>query len=207
MISQTSEYALRAVVCLASYPEQELSTAQISRQTKVPTGYLSKVLQRLARSGLVSSIGGRSGGFRITRTPEKISLLDIVGAVEPLKRITRCPLGNKEHSGNLCPLHQRLDDLMATIEHTFSDCSIAELLDKASQHKSLCMVKPSLKRKRASSLVALLIISSLLFTGLGQSIVSAEPLPPISLKNPVPACVAPGESLLCGYLSYYGNST
>lgn len=52
MTSQTAEYALRAVVWLASQPERALNTRQISAATQVPAGYLSKVLQALARAGL-----------------------------------------------------------------------------------------------------------------------------------------------------------
>ncbi|MEK7732321.1 MAG: Rrf2 family transcriptional regulator, partial [Planctomycetota bacterium] len=55
MISQSAEYALRAVLWLAGHPEATLSTAEIARRTMVPGGYLSKVLQALARAGLVVS--------------------------------------------------------------------------------------------------------------------------------------------------------
>ena len=68
MISQTAEYALRAVVCLArSAPERRWTVRDIHEQTDVPEGYLSKVMQLLARAKIVRSQRGRTGGFRLER--------------------------------------------------------------------------------------------------------------------------------------------
>ena len=80
MISQSAEYALRAVVTLATHPDVRMSTASIADATKVPAGYLPKVLQALARGGLVASIPGRIGGFALVRSPGSISVLDVVNA-------------------------------------------------------------------------------------------------------------------------------
>ncbi|NUQ01687.1 MAG: Rrf2 family transcriptional regulator, partial [Armatimonadetes bacterium] len=92
MISQTAEYALRAIVCLAAQPEGRLTTPQIAGATRVPAGYLSKVLQLLGRAGLVRSQRGLGGGFVLARPAELISVLDVVNAVDPIQRITGCPL-------------------------------------------------------------------------------------------------------------------
>ena len=55
MISQTAEYALRAVVCLATTPGTPMTTQEIAKITKVPQGYLAKVLQALSRGEIVQS--------------------------------------------------------------------------------------------------------------------------------------------------------
>lgn len=73
MISQTAEYALRAIVYLAMNPDSAFTTQQISATTKVPAAYLSKVLQSLAKAGLVKSQRGLGGGFVLTKSPENIS--------------------------------------------------------------------------------------------------------------------------------------
>ncbi len=75
MISQSAEYALRAVVWLAGHPESTLSTPEIARPTMVPAGYLSKVLQALARNGLVVSTPGRAGGFVLNRPANRNSVI------------------------------------------------------------------------------------------------------------------------------------
>lgn len=138
MISHTAEYALRSIVWLASHPGLALSTQQISTATKVPAGYLSKVLQALARAGLVSSSPGRRGGFRLARSPKRICVLDVINAVDGIQRIRKCPLGLRSHGRVLCPLHKRLDDAMAMMERAFANSTIAELLAEPSASTPLC---------------------------------------------------------------------
>ncbi len=106
--------------------------------TKVSPAYLSRVLQSLARAGLVKSTPGRSGGFRLTRSPKDISVLDVVNAVDPIRRIERCPLDIDDHGLNLCPLHRRLDAAIAATERVFRETSIGELLTDPSTSRPLC---------------------------------------------------------------------
>lgn len=128
LISQSAEYALRAVVVLATGPEGTIGTREISHRSQVPSGYLSKVLQTLARAGLVRSAAGRNGGFTLTRPSERISVLDVINAVEPIQRIRSCPLELRDHRATLCPLHRRLDSAFAEMERAFAASTIAELL-------------------------------------------------------------------------------
>lgn len=135
MITQTAEYALRAVVFLADQ-EMPRTTSVIAEHTHVPVGYLSKVMQGLCKAGLVSSQRGLHGGFVLTMPPEKMSVLQVVNAVEPIRRIHECPLGL--HGKNLCPLHRKLDDAAKSIEETFSDTTIADLNTVPKSRKPLC---------------------------------------------------------------------
>lgn len=138
MISQSAEYALRAVVWLGGHPGATLSTPEIARQTKVPAGYLSKVLQVLARAGLVTSTPGRTGGFVLARPANRISVLDVINAIGRLPRIDRCPLGVEGHGGQLCPLHKRLDDVAAHAERVFGDTTMADVLKSSGSGGVLC---------------------------------------------------------------------
>lgn len=128
MLSQTAEYALRSVVYLAEQYGTPCTTRHIARATRVPNGYLSKVLQALSRGGLVRSQRGLHGGFELVRSPAEVSLLDVIHVVEPLRRIRNCPLELPEHDDRLCPLHRRLDDAIALIESCFASTSIADLV-------------------------------------------------------------------------------
>lgn len=128
MISQTAEYALRAIVYLAMNPGSAFTTQQISETTKVPAAYLSKVLQSLSKAHLVKSQRGLGGGFVLTKLPENISILEVLNAVDPIQRVRSCPLGLKAHGKVLCALHKRLDDATASIEKTFAQTTIAEIL-------------------------------------------------------------------------------
>jgi len=128
MISQTAEYALRAVVFLAMNSGNAYTNRQISTTTKVPAAYLSKVLQSLAKAQLVHSQRGLGGGFVLVKPPEEISILEVLNAVDPIQRIRTCPLGLAAHGTALCALHRRLDDAAAIIEKSFAATTIAEIL-------------------------------------------------------------------------------
>lgn len=128
MISQTAEYALRAVIVLASHSEGPMTVPRIAARGRVSAGYLAKVLQELARAGLVVAQRGPRGGFILARSRDELSVLDVVNAVDPLKRIERCPLGLPEHASRLCPLHESLDQGTALVEAHFARITIGALL-------------------------------------------------------------------------------
>lgn len=138
MLSQTTEYALRLVVLLASQRGRPVTIPELARSTKIPEGYLAKVLRQLARAGMVHSQRGPKGGSVLIGRPEEISVLDVVQAVDPLKRIMVCPLGLRTHGANLCPLHRRLDQAIASVEAAFSQSSLAEILADPQGNRPLC---------------------------------------------------------------------
>lgn len=123
MVSQSVEYALRAMSFLASLHGASATSEVIAGATKVPRGYLSKVMRELVRADLVQSFRGPGGGFLLSRAPATITVLDIVTAVEPVRRIERCPIGDPAHT-NLCPLHRCIDDALAQLEHDFGRTSL-----------------------------------------------------------------------------------
>ena len=138
MLSQTVEYALRAAVYLADQAPAARTTEQIAAATRVPQAYLSKVLQSLARGGVVTSQRGMRGGFLLSRKPEELTILEVVTAVDPIRRIRECPLGFAAHGVNLCPLHRRLDDALASVEKAFHDSTLAEVLAEPTRSVPLC---------------------------------------------------------------------
>ena len=137
VISQTAEYALRAMVYLAGEQRDSgtnepvsQTVQQIAAGTRVPLNYLSKVLQQLTRAKLIHSQRGLGGGFRLIVAPDVMTVYDVVNAVDSVQRITGCPLHLTAHRDHLCPMHQRLDDAMALIEEQFRATKIVELLDQ-----------------------------------------------------------------------------
>lgn len=140
MISQTSEYALRSVVCLAQNPDKPLTAVEIARQTKVPEHYLSKVLLMLAKHEVVYSKKGLRGGYMLAHDPEELSLLSVINAVDPIKRITTCPLKLESHGTNLCRLHKKLNDSIGLIEETFRASTVGTILSHPTKSIPLCEV-------------------------------------------------------------------
>lgn len=129
MFSQTTEYAIRAVVMLAHLEAGgPVDNRTLAEKAQVPVSYLPKILQSLGRAGLVVSKRGAGGGTVLCRPPEEVTILDVVNAVDPIPRIKGCPLGLKTHCRVLCPMHARLDKAMAEVEAVLGASTVAELL-------------------------------------------------------------------------------
>lgn len=138
MISQTSEYALRAVVYLAQRGEGPAVAQEISEATKVRTGYLQKILRMLSKHGILDAQRGIGGGFALAKPASSISLLDVLRATESdIPRIERCPLGIPGHV-RLCALHRLLDDQAAQTERVFETTTIGDILRSQSSTGQLC---------------------------------------------------------------------
>ncbi len=137
LLSDASEYALRAVVWLAYHPDEPQKVRQIADGTHSAPGYLIKVLQMLTRAGILSAQRGSLGGFKLEREPEGLSVFEVINAVDPLERIETCPLGLKSHGTRLCPLHRGIDNAMEAIQSIFETCSIAQLVKPAAFSKPL----------------------------------------------------------------------
>lgn len=138
MFSQKVEYALRAVVHLAARSPAAQTVEQIAVATKVPQAYLAKVIQGLAQKGVVRSQRGIGGGITLAKAPKDLTILEVVNAVDPIKRINTCPLDLASHGVRLCPLHRRMDNALATVEDAFRKTTLAEILAEPSQSIPLC---------------------------------------------------------------------
>jgi Rrf2 family transcriptional regulator, nitric oxide-sensitive transcriptional repressor len=141
MLPKTAEYALRAVVWLASEEERAHPADQIAAATRIPRRYLHKVLQALVRVELVRSQPGPRGGYALGRPPDAITLLEVVRAVGGIERILACPLDLKTHT-SLCPLHRELDSVYAGVEEAFGRVTVAQILQQQGAVRPLCEAKP-----------------------------------------------------------------
>ncbi len=138
LLSQTTEYALRAMSCLAYLPDGLVSTAQLAEVTHVPMNYLAKVLQSLAKADLITGRRGVGGGYRLARPASEISMLDVINAISPIERITECPLKLENHSGRLCPLHTRLDLAAQALIERFEGITLLDMLEEDPMTRPLC---------------------------------------------------------------------
>ena len=145
MFSQTVEYALRAVVHLASAAPNPRTTEEIAKATQVPQAYLAKVVQNLVQAGILKSQRGIGGGIALVKKPTDLTILEVVNAVDPIQRIKTCPLKLATHGVNLCPLHRRVDNALASVEAAFRNTTLQEILDEPTTSIPLCdfPVRPS----------------------------------------------------------------
>ncbi len=137
MLSTTAEYALRIAVALTEAEGRPLTSGELSVITKVPANYCVKVVKWLFRRRLVTGRRGRGGGFRLACDPATTTLLDVVDAIDPVERILVCPLGREAHRHALCPLHRRLDDLLAQLQSSLGSATLQSVAD-GSRGSSLC---------------------------------------------------------------------
>lgn len=138
LLSDAMEYGLRAVVWLAQRPGQAQKVREIAQGTHATPGYLIKVLQALAKADILSAQRGSTGGFRLERDPASLSVLEVINAIDPIERIRTCPLGLESHGECLCPMHKRIDDAIATIEQSFRESTIEDLLNEPTTSHPLC---------------------------------------------------------------------
>lgn len=143
MFSQSVDYALRATVCLAMNSDSLMTTEQIAVITKVPAPYLAKIIKSLSRAGIVSSQRGVKGGSQLARSPDSITVLDVMNAVDPLKRIDFCPLGLANHGINLCPMHHKLNDAVVVVEKILGESTIQDLILEKSNSVPMCSRNPA----------------------------------------------------------------
>ena len=145
MFSQTVEYALRAMVQLAKEAPAACTTQQIAKKTKVPAAYLAKVLQSMRRAGLILSRRGVGGGVSLARPADKISLLDVIDAVEPLARS-----GRRSSSALLGPLQKKLDEALSQIRRTFAEASLGEMVAGRRRKRGKRKRRPKAARSAAA---------------------------------------------------------
>lgn len=140
MLSQTVEYALRAMVCLAASPDGRVSAGTLADQTCVPPDYLAKVLQLLSKADLIAGRRGVGGGYQISRDPKDIGVLEVIRAVGSVERITACPLGLEGHgTPMLCPLHTLLDKAIGSMIDVLDNHSLADIVEWTENGRPLCI--------------------------------------------------------------------
>lgn len=131
LMSQTAEYALRAMAYLASLPPgQAIRAKDLAKITGIPVHYLSKIMRRLVEDGLIHSRRGHGGGFHLALAPADISFHKILAAVDCDPQPDRCAYGREScNPENPCPLHSATTDLNEaymswTMKTTLADVDI-----------------------------------------------------------------------------------
>jgi Rrf2 family protein len=130
MLTQTAEYALRAVLFLAGAPTRgPVSVDEIAGSLEVPASYLSKILPELARAGVIVATRGRSGGYQLARRAEEIPLSQVVDVFENGRGEHRhCLLGRGPCSERTaCSAHHQWKGTAERIETFFRCTTIADI--------------------------------------------------------------------------------
>lgn len=131
LYSRPCEYALRALTYISLNTDMELIRAQeIAEAENLPAPFLAKLLQQLARSGVLVSVKGPKGGFGLARPANEISLMEVVSAVDGEEGFKRCAVGLAECTDEMpCPLHDTWKPLRLQILDYMSGRSLADLAE------------------------------------------------------------------------------
>lgn len=139
MLSNSCRYGLRAVIYIASKPKTDgkIGLKQISKDLDLPTPFLAKILQQLAKQKILNSTKGPHGGFSLMKDSRKITLLDIVNTIDGNEIFTNCVVHNStcecvDKNKNPCPLHDDYIILRSNLISLFSKTTIHDLVVKAS---------------------------------------------------------------------------
>ena len=128
MLNQTVEYALRAVIYVARDPSASFRAVDVATEINAPRNYVAKILSQLARVGILESVRGPTGGFRLAAPPATVRLADVVAAFRRSVQ-RRCLLGHGVCGSNpSCSAHRRWAPIAQTLDGFFADTTIADLL-------------------------------------------------------------------------------
>lgn len=130
IITRATEHSIRAVIYLASkHPHPVVSKREICKSEGITPAFLTKILQPLIHNGLVKSKRGVAGGFRLAREPDKITLWDVMKAVEEPLALNICLTHENDCSRvDYCPVHELWCEVRASMEKTFNKKTLAELV-------------------------------------------------------------------------------
>jgi len=129
VISKTEVHALTALAALARLPSGGYAgAAEIARIIGAPRNYLGKLLKALGDEGLVESQRGKGGGFRLTRNPASISLLEVMEPVGRVSRMAGCFLGRPQCSDSEpCAVHDQWIKTRTAYFEFLSGMTVADL--------------------------------------------------------------------------------
>lgn len=152
-LSKKTDYALIALKDLASSPEGSSSSArEIAGRYKIPVELMAKVLQRLARRGLLESHHGKRGGYDLARPASMISVADVIQAVDGPVAVTACSdVDETCEQYSTCNVRDPLWRLKDRIVRTLAEFTIDELARE--EHEELLPVE-ALRRPSAVAQLA-----------------------------------------------------
>ncbi|HZI50246.1 MAG TPA: Rrf2 family transcriptional regulator [Terriglobia bacterium] len=126
-LSKKADYGLIALKHLARHTDESVSAREIASEYRIPAELLAKIMQRLARKGLVVSQHGTRGGYVLGRDPSRISIVDVVEALDGPIGITPCERGSSCDQLEKCSVKDPLMAVRAKMVRVLSDTSIYEL--------------------------------------------------------------------------------
>jgi Rrf2 family protein len=134
LLSLGSQYALNALIVLGKQPQgTTMPASELARPLKSPSNYLSQMLAKLIKPGILGSKRGLKGGVYLKRKPSEITMLDIIEAIEGDTFLKTCFLGI-EGCGEIepCPFHDQWSKKLSKIQGMLTQTTLKKLCDEVS---------------------------------------------------------------------------
>jgi Rrf2 family protein len=139
-LTRRGDYALRAAVSLARHTAggEYRKLREIAEEMAIPARYSHEIVSLLVKAGLVEAMAGKNGGYRLVRSPEDISLLDIIEAGDGALRLDRCALdgGPCSNQETICAAHPMLESGVKAMTAAMRTRSLADVLQQDRKLKS-----------------------------------------------------------------------
>ena len=142
MFSKSCEYAIKATIhlCMETKDGGRLSIAEISEAIDSPEPFTAKILQTLARHGIISSAKGPGGGFFIESKAEPINVIEIIDLIDGKHAFERCGLGLKECDANHpCPIHNEFASYSSRLKKLLETKTIQEFSKEIKEGRAFLM--------------------------------------------------------------------
>jgi Rrf2 family protein len=130
-ITRQADYAMRAVAYLSNLgPEQRAATSQIAEDQQIPPSFLAKIVSQLSVAGLLQTSRGARGGVSLARTPEEISFLEVVEAIDGPILLNECVVDHSACSfGESCALRPVFCDAQADLVNRLEATTFLTVVD------------------------------------------------------------------------------
>lgn len=128
-LTTKGRYAVTAMLDLAlRFDKGAVTLADIARRQGISLSYLEQLFAKLRRNGLVDSVRGPGGGYNLAKEPFKISVAEIIGAINESIDATRCGGDKNCHDDESCLTHQLWEDLSAQIFKFLNEITLGDLV-------------------------------------------------------------------------------
>ena len=131
LITRNTDYAVRALCCIAEQEKNIVSTDQMVQNLQMPRSFLRKILQILNKKGLLNSYKGKGGGFTLALPPEKISLIDVMKIFQGPTRLNECKFKKSDcpYTSD-CLLKKKIDEIEKEVLIKLKVITIASIIKK-----------------------------------------------------------------------------
>jgi Rrf2 family protein len=132
-------------IAMHSSKDENVGLIEIAENQEIPRHFLSKILQQLVKAGLLESMKGPNGGFKLSKKPEKITLLHIIKAIDGLEVFTQCGIGFKKCSDDHpCPIHHDFKKVRDKVYELFKKKTLKELVFEAEHGEGIISLNKKL---------------------------------------------------------------